>query len=47
MTPAINARLEVSAPGEPGRSMDAIEEPLVCLEDRDEMELALSNSDPR
>jgi hypothetical protein len=41
MTPAIidSGR---SAPGEFGLSIDATEEPLACLEDRDPIELALS-----
>ena len=46
MTPAIIFRPPKSAPGELGRSIDAIEEPLACRDDRDPVVLVLSRSAP-
>jgi hypothetical protein len=47
MTPLIMANPAESKGGEFGRSIEATDDPLVCLEDRDEMEPALSRSAPR
>ena len=47
ITPAIIASPVWSAPGEPGRSIDATEDPLVCLDDLDPLELVLSRSPPK
>lgn len=45
MTP--DMRPNWSAPGEFGRSIDATDDTLVCRDDRDPTELALSRSAPR
>lgn len=47
MTPAIMFRPDISAPGELGRSMDTIEDSLVCLDERELAALDCSRSPPR
>ena len=47
ITPAIMLIPAWSAPAEPGLSNEAIEEFLVCLDDRDPTEPALSRSPPK
>jgi hypothetical protein len=47
MTPLIIASPAESNGGEIGRSIDVTDDPLVCREDRDEIELALSRSTPK
>ena len=46
ITPAIMFRPDGSAPGELGRSSEATEESLACLDERDPFVLALSRSPP-
>jgi hypothetical protein len=46
ITPAIMFRPDGSAPGELGRSSEATEESLACLDERDPLVLALSRSPP-
>ena len=47
ITPAVMLSPPGSAPGELGLSIDATDDPLVCLDDRDPIVLALSRSPPK